>query len=247
MPVRKQMTRVKRINDRIISDLHDLIRQGIPWNVDQKFRANAGLAELRGLVTGHFFFTQLCEERGDKETKKQLYEAVRDELVPAHAHYRPGLRPWAWWKWDAPELRRVVGRDLDEDDEADCFDDRLPAAEDPILPEWAKGKTYFGKPSVYDGYVYEDEYSYLLRLDLLFPEEKAIFKKYDSIINVYVQQGERGKCVPCWEQAREIATKIDFDLDGALQRYEFWIPGDLYIPCEHWQNNGARGIFVDSD
>ena len=61
----------------------------------QKFRANAGLAELRGLVTGHFFFTRLCEERGDKETKKQLYEAVRDELVPAHAHYRPGLRPWA--------------------------------------------------------------------------------------------------------------------------------------------------------
>ena len=69
MPVRKQMTRVKRINDRIISDLHELIRQGIPWNVDQKFRANAGLAELRGLVTGHFFFTQLCDERGDKETK----------------------------------------------------------------------------------------------------------------------------------------------------------------------------------
>ena len=25
MPVRKQMTRVKRINDRIISDLHELI------------------------------------------------------------------------------------------------------------------------------------------------------------------------------------------------------------------------------
>lgn len=70
----------------------------------------------------------------------------------------------------------MVGRDLDEDDEADCFDDRLPAADDSNLPEWAKGKTYFGKPSVYDGYVYEDEYSYLQRLDLLFAEEKAIFK-----------------------------------------------------------------------
>ena len=151
MPVRKQMTRVKRINERIISELKDLISQSIPWNIDNQFRSCTGLPELRGLVSGHFFFTTLCQVRGDKETKKQLYDAVRDEFVPAHAHYRPGLRPWAWWKWDAPELRRVVGRDLDEDDEPDRFDNRLPAAEDPNLPEWAKGKTYFGKPSVYEG------------------------------------------------------------------------------------------------
>ena len=71
MPVRKQMTRVKRLNERIISDLHELIREGVPWSVDNKFRANVGLAEVRGLVTGHFFFTHLCEERGDKETKKR--------------------------------------------------------------------------------------------------------------------------------------------------------------------------------
>lgn len=51
--------------------------------------------------------------------------------------------------------------DLAEDDKADCFDDRLPAADDSNLPEWAKGKTYFGKPSVYDGDVYEDEYRLL--------------------------------------------------------------------------------------
>lgn len=89
---------------------------------------------------------------------------------------------------------------------------------------------------------------YLQRLDLLFAEEKAIFKKYGSMINVYdVQQGERGKCVRCWEWVREIAAMIDFDLDGSLQRYEFWIPGDLYFPCEHWQYKGACGIFVDAD
>ena len=64
---------------------------------------------------------------------------------------------------------------------------------------------------------------YLQRLDLLFAEEKAIFKKYGSMITVYdVQQGERGKCVRCWEWVREIAAMIDFDLDGSLQRYEFW-------------------------
>lgn len=51
----------------------------------------------------------------------------------------------------------------------------------------------------------------------------------------------------CWEWVREIAAMIDFDLDGSLQRYEFWIPGDLYFPCEHWQYKGACGIFVDAD
>ena len=243
MPVRKQITRVKRINDRTISDLHELIRQGIPWNVDHKFRSEVGLAELRGLVTGHFFFTKLCEERGDKETKKELYDAVKDDLVPAHAHYRPGLRPWAWWQWDAPELRHAVGRyciDAGHGDKCDGSHDTHPDLPEPV-------KTYFGTPSVGDGNIYEDEYAYLERLDLLLPEEKGIFKKYDSVINVYVQQGERGKCAPCWERARVIAAKIEFDLDSAMQQYEFWIPGDLYIPCEHWQNNGACGIFVDTD
>ena len=74
------MTRVKRLNDRIISDLHELIRQGIPWNVDHKFRPDVGLGELRGLVTGHFFFTKLCQERGDKETKKNCTTQLKMSL-----------------------------------------------------------------------------------------------------------------------------------------------------------------------
>lgn len=143
--------------------------------------------------------------------------------MPAHAHYRPGLRPWAWWKWNAPELRRVVGRDLAEDDEADCFDDRLPAAEDSNLPEWAKAKPTLESRLSMTAMFTRMNTGYLQRLDLLFAEEKAIFKKYGSMITVYdVQQGERGKCVRCWEWVREIAAMIDFDLDGSLQRYEFW-------------------------
>jgi hypothetical protein len=107
---------------------------------------------------------------------------------------------------------------------------------------------YFGAPSVFDGYAYEDEYDYLERLDLLFPEERVIFEKYGELVNVHVAQGERGKCAPCWERARKIAKRIDFDLDSAIQRYEFWIPGDLYFPCEHEiSNNGDEGILVDAD
>ena len=117
----------------------------------------------------------------------------------------------------------MVGRDLAEDDEADCFDDRLPAADDSNLPEWAKAKPTLESRLSMTAMFTRMNTGYLQRLDLLFAEEKAIFKKYGSMITVYdVQQGERGKCVRCWEWVREIAAMIDFDLDGSLQRYEFW-------------------------
>ena len=108
MPVRKQMTRVKRINDRIISDLHELIRQGIPWNVDQKFRANAGLAELRGLVTGHFFFTQLCEERAIKKPNNSYTKRFEMSLYPRMRITGLGCALGLGGSGMRPELRRVV-------------------------------------------------------------------------------------------------------------------------------------------
>ena len=221
------------------------------------FETTEGFNELRGLISGHFWFTTLCrddtKDGDDEETRQILYDAVKDVLVPMHAHYRPGLRPWAWWKFDAPEPRRVVGDDCtnpEHDDDCDGNhpgDDRLPAAEDPNLPAWAKGKLYFGTPSVYDGYLYESEYDYLAERSLLFPEEIAIFDKFGSVINVRVQSGECGKCKPCWQSARETAKKIVFDLEAAIQRYEFWIPGDLYVKCEHYQYSGSYGIFLDAD
>ena len=45
-------------------------------------------------------------------------------------------------------------------------DGRLPAFEDPNLPDRFK-ENYFGTPNVYDGYVYESESEYLNRLKLL--------------------------------------------------------------------------------
>ena len=33
--------------------------------------------------------------------------------------------------------------------------------------------------------------------------------------------------------ARYNAKKIRFDLEKAIQQAEFWIPGDLYLRCEH--------------
>jgi hypothetical protein len=238
------------VTDKTIANLHEFIRQGIPWDVDNKYRANEGVFELRGFVTGHFFFTTLFHDEGDEEAKRRIYEAVKAEFVPTHAHHRPGLRPWAWWEWDAPEPRRVIQRDcLDPEHDDDCDGshgdiDRLPAAEDPKLPAWAK-ELYFGRPASYDGFLYETQYDYLERLNLLYPEEIAIFAKYSTVINVRMQQGELAKCDPCWDRARQIAKQIDFDLESAAQRFEFWIPGDLFLDCEHRSWGG--GIFSDAD
>jgi hypothetical protein len=50
--------------------------------------------------------------------------------------------------------------------------DRLPAFEDPNLPERFK-RNYFGKPNIYDGFLYEATEDYLARFGLLMPGEKA--------------------------------------------------------------------------
>ena len=55
-----------------------------------------------------------------------------------------------------------------------------------------------------------------------------------------VSVGVFGKCEPCWNQAREIAQKIDFDINSAIQFEEFWIPDALFFNCEHYPSIGQR-------
>jgi hypothetical protein len=117
------------------------------------------------------FALHYCKQH-DEESQHAIWEELKDDIVREHIKYSPGTRPWGWWKWEAPEMHRVIAREVDPDNKGDCLDDRVPAAEDPNLPEWAKGKFYFGKPSVYAGFVYEDERDYLDRQDLLFEEER---------------------------------------------------------------------------
>ncbi len=87
----------------------------------------------------------------------------------------PGSRPWAWWKFDAPELRRRV-------DGTHPFDDpvRIKAVEERAAkhPDFkaTANKVYFGKPCCLcfpDDFeaTYESEFDYLERLGLLLPGE----------------------------------------------------------------------------
>ena len=91
----------------------------------------------------------------------------------------------------------MVGRDLAEDDEADCFDDRLPAADDSNLPEWAKAKPTLESRLSMTAMFTRMNTGYLQRLDLLFAEEKAIFKVrlYDHCVRRSVGRARKMRAV----------------------------------------------------
>ena len=219
MPRRRTTSRQqhRRLNDAIIAELHELIRQGLPWDTETRFKnVERGLSELKGLVSGYFFFCTLVKDDPhgndeDLELKRAIYESVKSEFISAHAHYRPGSRPWAFWQWDHCLMVRERHHGDEEPDR------------------------------------HQLEYEFLEHFDLLTSEEKEIFAKYASMINVNIASGDYGRCALCWELARETAKKIDFDLEASVQRYEFWIPGDLYNQCEHLFGSISEGIFRDAD
>jgi hypothetical protein len=238
MPRRRQRTRSRRVSDAVWEQLRASIHAGYPWiHID-------GFYELLGLVRGSWFpFCHIIDET-DEEAQRALWEELQADILAEHARRRPGDRPWAWWKWDAPELRRVIGRDRDEDEGNGHDDGRLPAAEDPNLPECAKG-TYFGGPRVYDGYAYETQREYLERLSMLTDDEKALFEKYGDIVFARISSGMFGKCEICWTDAREAAKKIDFDLDAHALPYDtFWLPETLIVDCEHREEWSRESIFT---
>jgi hypothetical protein len=57
------------------------------------------------LLHGHTFFGEGFA-KDDEAGKRAAWNAHRDLLMAKWEEYdRPGLRPWGWWQWDAPEPR----------------------------------------------------------------------------------------------------------------------------------------------
>jgi hypothetical protein len=216
----------------VIERLRASIAAGHPWLHEKSNERFEDQFDLLGLVSGHWYgFSHFIDENDD-DSIRELWETLRDEILTEHAKRRPGTRPSAWWRWEALELRRVLRRaciNPEHDDDCDGGHDndddgRLPASEDPNLPEWCK-ETSLGVPHVYDGYVYESQRIYLERLRLLTPIEKSIFEKYGDIVFARISSGECGKCESCWTEARKTATGIDFDLGAAVLQFDtFWLP-----------------------
>jgi hypothetical protein len=167
MPVRKKTSLSKRLNQRVLDEMRETIASGAPWEKGGGNRGQ-GFFDVFGLVSGSFFDFGLryCQQH-DEESQKALWQELRQEILAEHIKRQPGTRPWGWWKFDAPQMRRVIGVDKDTVGE----ESGLPAFEDPSLPGHFK-ENYFGRPNVCDGFVYETEGAYLARLKLLTAEEK---------------------------------------------------------------------------
>lgn len=82
-------------------------------------------AHIEQLLTGHDFFNQAfgrtlfhpSTPAHAYDAMREAWEDLRDELLPAWIAENPGTRPWAWWKFDAPEPRRRIQRVLTPDEQ----------------------------------------------------------------------------------------------------------------------------------
>lgn len=126
-------------------------------------------AHVDHLVTGmdlslgrHGFVFGRCHRDGvNYELMQQAWNDLRDDLLPEWIAEKPGTRPWAWWRFDAPEGRqRVDGKS----NQCSGNSDRLSKH---YRLRW--GQAAF--PTSYNAR-YETETAYLDRLDLLTKEER---------------------------------------------------------------------------
>lgn len=117
---------------------------------------------------------------GDQEALEAAWKAFRVELLREWVAEHPGTRPWAWWRFDAPELRRRVdGRrhpffSAKRAERVARLITRPDAADD--LREQLNS-TSFGVPCAHvcvdDAQaLYETEHDFLARHDMLLPGEE---------------------------------------------------------------------------
>lgn len=107
------------------------------------------------LECGHDYFRDVPLARDD-DLMRAVWEDHGREFLEKYVAQHPGRRPFAWWRFEAPEPRR-----------------RLGGTGTPISPQ-----LFFGMPSVYgEDYdtanppKFESQAAYLRRLHLLRPDE----------------------------------------------------------------------------
>ena len=112
MPIRSEIGKARRLNQRIIEDLRELVRSGVPW-VQPGDALPRGYCDLLALVTGLFYFTDFIQiknpQRGgeeDRETQLFLWSELREDIINEHIKHQPGTRPWAWWRLEDREPQR---------------------------------------------------------------------------------------------------------------------------------------------
>ena len=132
------------------------------------------------LLTGHYyqFLTNYGPELNDEILKIMRRDWIenRSQLLSEWIEKKPGTRPWAWWFFDAPAMRRCWKYETVEDYLANKSDELLDLEKVlPELPDWArtpKKRNYFGMLAITPGlHVYESEEVFLKRHKLLRKKE----------------------------------------------------------------------------
>jgi hypothetical protein len=113
----------------------------------------------------------------DDDDVKAAWTELGDVVMRDWIRERPGSRPWAWWAFDAPERRQRI------DGKLHPFDNKqrtLAVARSDNSEFWRRAYALnWGRPAAfippYDNGTtaasYEEEWEYLVRLNLLRPED----------------------------------------------------------------------------
>lgn len=119
---------------------------------------------------------------------RELWQEYRDDFLPAFIAKNPGRRPIAWWHWDAPRQpdqgsgfwyegtlqeprRRISGK-------GELHQGYVPFSQYGIPQHWDY-KTL--DPD--DPLVFESQVAYLLRKDLLSPQEKKYLASHPELMD----------------------------------------------------------------
>jgi hypothetical protein len=109
MPIRRETSKARRLNEKAMEELRQIIRSG---GAGPGGPGGGTSGDIHGLITGHFYDPQHCQ-KDDEESQRLLWSELKDAILAEYVKRSPCSRPWAWWKWETTEMRRVIGLDRD--------------------------------------------------------------------------------------------------------------------------------------
>ena len=63
----------------------------------------------RGCTPRRFIRAGPIDPEEELNRRRELWEIWGDEILEEFCESHPGLRPWGWWRFQAPEPRRKTG------------------------------------------------------------------------------------------------------------------------------------------
>ena len=146
-----------------------------------------------------------------EQLARHCWEDLRDEVLADWIAERPGTRPYAWWKYDAPERRQCLNQvhPFDDPEREEHIAQMLERS--PNMETQSFYELYYGTPGSLVApndfsCLFETESDYLARLDLLTEYEReeiaagrGSFGKPISL-REYVAEAERN-----WQAIKENA------------------------------------------